>query len=80
MPCPGWCQVDHAIDVDLDGLRTHQADVSDQVSVICCDDLEKHTRTAAEVVLRPAHVATPEAARLLALEILEAGDHLVDAP
>lgn len=76
--CPPWCQVDHAVDVDRDGVRLHVRDVSSQVNILAADDLETGDRTTPEITVKANDVCSRAMARLLALEILEAGDQLGD--
>lgn len=80
-PCPGWCEIDHALDLDIeDGIRLHARKVTADVEVVACDDLEAGTRTATEVVVRAASFATQAHAQRLALAILDAADSLGGAP
>lgn len=76
--CPSWCQRNHAVDVDKDGVRIHTLDVSRQVNIIAVDDLETGERTAAEITVKGYDVCSRAMARLLALEIMDAADHLDD--
>lgn len=76
--CPSWCEVDHVVDVDMDGTRLHSHRVSSTVDVLVTDDLEAGTRGPTEVVVRAVELSTPAAARALALAVLDAADLLGD--
>ena len=75
-PCPSWCDRDHAVDLDVDNVRIHEADVSEQVNIISSEDLETGNITEAEITVKSIECTSSTAAKLLALEILEAADLL----
>ncbi|WP_433361892.1 hypothetical protein ACQPZX_29340 [Actinoplanes sp. CA-142083] len=75
-PCPEWCDVDHATDVDLEGTRAHARQLSARVKIGATEDLETGEWHEPSVSVLPGLITTAEQAHTLALEILDAAELL----
>lgn len=77
-PCPPWCTETHLDDTCDERLRVHNRHLGADVDLVCADDLTTGTRTATQIWVAQVYVASPAAARALALAVLEGADHLED--
>jgi hypothetical protein len=75
-PCPSWCDRDHAVNLDRENVRIHEADISRQVNILSSEDLETGETTGPEITVRAIECTSSAMARELALEILAAADLL----